>query len=143
MLGNLTVAKHLLILYAAVWAKQGLLFPLQLPVCSFGETCSSCLVQAAHRGAVRSALHNIGVRNGLFGNLLHNRNELVECLFAFGLGRFYHYALVKEQREVDCRCVVAIVEKTLAMSSVVTPVDLSTRPSKTNSCLQTVGIGSL
>jgi len=49
------------VLYAAVRAKQGLLFPLQLSVCSFGETCSSCLVQAAHRGVVWSALHNVGV----------------------------------------------------------------------------------
>ncbi len=37
-LATIKVAKHLLILYAAVWSKQNLLFPLQLPVCSFGTT---------------------------------------------------------------------------------------------------------
>ena len=62
---------------------------------------------------MRSCLHNLRIGASLLCNLVHNVDERVESLYAFVLRRLYHHCLVEEQREVDGRSMVAIVEQTL------------------------------
>ena len=62
---------------------------------------------------MRSTLHHVGIREGFLGHAVHDVDKVVECLLRLSLRRLYHDALVEEQREVDGRSVVAIVEQAL------------------------------
>ena len=71
------------------------------------------LVQAADRGAVRGARDEVRGRLGLAGDRDQGVGEGVERLDRFGLGRLDQHPLLDDQREVDRRRVVAVVDEAL------------------------------
>ena len=60
-----------------------------------------------------STLHDIGIGACLLGNLAHHGNETVDGVLALVFGGLDHERLVEEQREIDCRGMISIIEKTL------------------------------
>ena len=71
------------------------------------------VIDAADRRVVGSRLHLLRRLAGLLGDLVHHRDEAVHRLLALVLRRLDHQGLVEEQREVDRRRVVAVVEQAL------------------------------
>ena len=62
---------------------------------------------------MRSRLHKIGIGLGLLGYLAHHGDETVERLLRLVLRGLNHQTLVEEQREVDRRGMIAVVEQAL------------------------------
>ena len=71
------------------------------------------VIDTADGGVVRRRLHEVGIGLGLFSYLAHHSDEAVERLLRLVLRGLYHQTLVEEQREVDRRGVIAVVEQTL------------------------------
>ncbi len=53
----------------------------------------------------------IGLR--LLSNTNHRFGEFIECFNAFRLSRLDHHGFIYDQREIDCRCMVAKIKQTL------------------------------
>ena len=62
---------------------------------------------------VRRSLHQFRVSLGFLRNLVHHVDERVDSLLALVLGRLYHETLVEEQREINRRSMVSVVEQAL------------------------------
>ena len=62
---------------------------------------------------MRCAVEEFGIGLCLARYLLHGFNEGVERLLGLGFGRLYHQRFVEEQREINGRGVVAIIQQTL------------------------------
>ena len=60
-----------------------------------------------------STLHYIGIGACLLGNLAHHGDKTVDSVLALVFGGLDHERLVEEQREIDCRGMISIIEKTL------------------------------
>ena len=60
-----------------------------------------------------STLHYIGIGACLLGNLAHHGDKTVDGVLALVFGGLDHERLVEEQREIDCRGMISIIEKTL------------------------------
>ena len=75
--------------------------------------CRQHVIYTPYRGVVRCAFHDVGILLCLLCYLTHHADESVECLLALVLWWFNHQALVEEQREIDGRRMIAVVEQSL------------------------------
>ena len=62
---------------------------------------------------MRGALKEGGILSSLFGNLVHDIDEGIDGFLALGLRGLNHEGLVEQEREVDGRCVEAVVQEAL------------------------------
>ena len=62
---------------------------------------------------MRSILYDIGILYCLGCNLLHHSDEFIKRLLALRFSGLNHDALMEQQGEVYCRCMIAVIEQTL------------------------------
>ena len=72
------------------------------------------IVDTAYRGVVWRSVYSLRVCQGLLRYLTHDGDEAVNRVLALILRRLYHQTLMEEEREIDGRSMVAIVEETLS-----------------------------
>ena len=72
------------------------------------------IVNSLDRRVVRCSLKQIRISASLVGNLVHHIDEGIERFLALVLGGLNHQSLVKQQREINCWSMIAIVEQSLS-----------------------------
>ena len=85
----------------------------RIPVLQHRISGRGGFVGAGDRGVVGRVVEDHGIRGGLLGDLAHDGDERVDGLLRLGLRGLDHEGLVEEEREVDCRGVVAVVQQAL------------------------------
>ena len=71
------------------------------------------IIDTSDRSIVRCCLYQVWIILRLLGNLTHHSDETIESLFRLVLGRLNHQTLVEEQREVDGRSMIAVIQQAL------------------------------